>query len=154
MAYNLEQHEQNMKDKIREQGLCEKEYADSEAVANPFIQPSRQEPGPYALHAGIRSAWKRHGPKPVVKTSRRSQPTFNLQPKNDHVGVAKRTVARLDDYEQNLQPAMNAVCQARNGPAMGGSGGAPTPIVSGSADPRLGGPVGSYDASRDPRLRR
>ncbi|KAL2041672.1 hypothetical protein N7G274_005456 [Stereocaulon virgatum] len=154
VAYDIEQHEQAMKDKIRAHGLCEKEQADSELVANAFVQPSWQEPGPKALHAGIRSAWKRHGPKPVVKSSRRSQPTFHLQPKNDHVGVAKRAVARLDNYKQHLQSTATTSYQTMDGLDHGGSGNSSTPVVSSSVGSRISGPAGSYDASRDPRLKR
>ena len=90
----------------------------------------------------------------MVKSSRRSQPMFHLQPKNDHVGVAKRAVARLDDYERHLQSTAITGYQTRDVHNPGESGSSSTLVVSSSAGPRTSEPAGSYDASRDPRLKR
>ena len=53
-------------------------------------QHNRQEPRPDDLRAAMRVGWKSHKPKPVVRTSRRSQPDFGVPPSKSHVGIAKR----------------------------------------------------------------
>lgn len=91
-AYRLEQHEQSMKDKIRETALCVQEYANEEAGPITIPQNIRPEPSPNDLRTAMRLGWKSHKPKPVVRTSRRSQPVFGVPPSNEHVGIAKRGV--------------------------------------------------------------
>ena len=52
----------------------------------------RQEPRPEDFRAAMRLGWKSHKPKPVVRTSRRSQPVFGVPPSKGHVGIAKKGV--------------------------------------------------------------
>lgn len=74
------------------------------------------------------------------------------------MGIARRTIVNLDGYEAQIRPLMVAVEKAReaqqsvgdqlygvSGAVVGGSGKG----VGASLDPRRG----SYDVSRDPRVR-
>lgn len=155
-AYHLEQHEQSMKDKIREAALCAQEYANGEAGRAAFPQSMRQEPRSDDLRAAMRLGWKSHKPKPVVRTSRKSQPVFGVPPSNEHVGIAKRAIEELDSYDAHIQPTSNAIQRAQESRKKGhfsGPNGAPTPIAS--AFPpfhQLERDV-KHDANRDPRVR-
>lgn len=155
-AYHLEQHEQNMKDKIRETALCAQEYANEEAGPPTFPQNISQEPRPDDLRAAMRLGWKSHKPKPVVRTSRRSQPVFGVPPSNEHVGIAKRAIEELDSYDAHFPPTLSAIQQARESQSTGhfsGSNGAPTPITSAFPPSRQVERDVHYDAARDPRVR-
>lgn len=82
-----------------------------------------------------------------MKQSRRIQPGFHLQQEsNSHVAIARRAIARLDDYDRTMKPAINAVKLAREGrDANPGTarvvkdlGAAKEPVhVAASRDPRL-----------------
>ncbi|KAL9136176.1 MAG: hypothetical protein Q9175_002609 [Cornicularia normoerica] len=155
-AFHLEQHEQNMKDKIRETALCAQEYANEEAGSVTFPHIIRHEPHPDQLRVAMRDGWKSHKPKPVVKTSRRSQPVFGVTPFSEHVGIAKRAIEELDSYDAQSQPTLSAIqCaqDSRNTGHFSGSSGAPTPIVSVFQPSRQVERDVNYDATRDPRVR-
>ncbi|CAF9934813.1 MAG: hypothetical protein ALECFALPRED_006153 [Alectoria fallacina] len=155
-VYHAEQHEQSMKDKIRQTALCAQEYANGEAGPVAFHQNKRQEPRAEDLRAAIRVGWKSHNAKPVVRTSRRSQPVFGLPPSNEHVGIAKRAIEELDSYDAHFQPTLNAIQQApdnRNTGHFPGSIGVPTPIARAFPPPYQVEREVNYDASRDPRVR-
>ncbi|KAF6219827.1 hypothetical protein HO133_003652 [Letharia lupina] len=154
-AYHLEQHEQSMKDKIRETALCAQEYADDEAGPGNSPQNIRQEPRPDELRAAMRLGWKSHKPKPVVRTSRRSQPVFGVPPSSEHVGIAKRAIEELDSFDANFQPTLSAIQRAqdsRNAGNFSGTNGAPTPIASDFPPSRQVEREVNYDATRDPRV--
>ncbi|KAM0801184.1 hypothetical protein BDR22DRAFT_821041 [Usnea florida] len=70
--------------------LCAQGHADEEAgwVTSPHIV--RHESRPDDLRAAMRACWKGHKPKPVVRTSRRSQPDFGVPGFSEHVSIAKR----------------------------------------------------------------
>ena len=70
--------------------LCAQGHADEEAesVTPPHIV--RHESRPDDLRAAMRDCWKGHKPKPVVRTSRRSQPDFGVPGFSEHVSIAKR----------------------------------------------------------------
>lgn len=87
-----------------------------------------------------------------MKQSRRIQPVFHLQQEsNSHVAIARRAIARLNDYDRTMKPAIEAVKLAREG----------RDAISGAANPgtaRLVENLGAAKepvhvaASRDPRL--
>ncbi|MCJ1460995.1 hypothetical protein MMC28_011377 [Mycoblastus sanguinarius] len=136
--------------------MCEKEYADHEAGGDNIIQQPPQELRPQSLNGAMRQGWRRTGPKPLIKVNRRSQPVFNLQASNDYVGAAKRFVAKLNDYEAQFKPMLDAVNQAREARYSGHYSelsGAPTPISSSFLASRQGEREANYDPSRDPRVR-
>ena len=70
--------------------LCAQGHADEEAGSVTFPHTVRHESRPDELRAAMRDCWKGHKPKPVVRTSRRSQPVFGAPGYSEHVSIAKR----------------------------------------------------------------
>ena len=70
--------------------LCAQVHADEEAGSVTFPHIVRHEPQPDDLRAAMRDCWKSHKPKPIVRTSRRSQPVFGAPGFSEHVSIAKR----------------------------------------------------------------
>ena len=70
--------------------LCAQGHADEEAGSVTFPHIVSHESRPDELRAAMRDCWKSHKPKPVVRTSRRSQPVFNVPGFSEHVNIAKR----------------------------------------------------------------
>ena len=74
--------------------LCAQGHADEEARSVTFPHVVRHESGPDDLRAAMRDCWKSHKPKPMVRTSRRSQPVFGVPGFSEHVSIAKRGMSR------------------------------------------------------------
>ena len=70
--------------------LCAQGHADEEAGSVTFPHIERHESEPKELRDAMRGCWKSHKPKPVVRTSRRSQPVFGVPGFSEHVSIAKR----------------------------------------------------------------
>ena len=70
--------------------LCAQGHADEEARSVTFPHNVRHESRPDELRAAMRDCWKSHKPKPLVRTSRRSQPVFGMPGFSEHVSIAKR----------------------------------------------------------------
>ncbi len=83
-------------------------------------------------------------------------PNPNADASNDHVGIAKRTVANLNGYEAQIRPLKMAVEKAKEAQQGGHFYGGSSAIVPASANvstARVDERRSTYDASRDPRLR-
>ena len=147
---------QYCRDKLREIAMSEMEYAEKDAAENPLLQ-SRQEPHQNAFQLALRSNCKRQiKSKPVVRRKQRSQPIFHVRTTIDHIGVAKKAVARFDEYGRQLKPTLDVVYQIRDGRTQGHLA---SPVDIPMLDtlnphaPPQDAPNVHYDASRDPRLR-
>ena len=70
--------------------LCAQGHADEEAGSVTFPHIVSHESRPKEFRAAMRDCWKSHKPKPVVRTSRRSQPVFGVPGFSEHVNIAKR----------------------------------------------------------------
>ena len=155
----------------------------------------------------MRFVWKSHKPKPVVRTSRRSQPVFGQTPSYGHVAIAKRgtcakqflltrhcnysdkkccksqevlcprtslqarettleertdsgtagvAIEKLDSFDAQFQPILNAVQRAPDNPnpshfpGSHGTSMAITGVFPPSSEPER---AMNYDATKDPRVR-
>ncbi|CAD6581517.1 MAG: hypothetical protein ASARMPRED_000634 [Alectoria sarmentosa] len=138
-VYHVEQHEQSMKDKIRQTALCAQEYANGEAGPVAFPQNKRQEPRVEDLRAAMRVGWKSHKAKPVTD-----------------VRITNLAIEELDSYDAHFQPTLNAIQQApdnRNTGHFSGPIGVSTPIARAFPPSYQVERDVNYDASRDPRVR-
>lgn len=146
-----------VRDEIRKLALCAREYASANAPAAAVVHQTRQEPPITAFGDALRLTRPRHSAKPMVKRTRRSQPSSNGQALNYHVSIAKSAMEKLDSYDEQCQPMLKAIREARdnnrNGGHFTGASGAPTPISSSFPLARQVEREINYDASRDPRRR-
>ncbi len=148
-ASHLRTDWKNPRDKIRLNALCEAAYASKEPTENPPPHPPHSETRPNAFREAARQPWKRGTPPPVVKQSRRMQPRFHLQQEsNSHVAIAKRAIARLNDYDKTMKPAIDAVNLAKEGRDANPGAAAIEKDLSHAEERR------AVAVSRDPRLAR
>lgn len=145
-----------MKDNIREIMLCAQGHADEEAGSVTFPHIVRHESEPKELRDAMRGCWKSHKPKPVVRTSRRSQPVFGVPGFSEHASIAKRAIERLDSYDAHFQPivsTMQGEQDSRNKGHISVTTDAPTPVASTFPPSHQVERDINYDVTRDPRIR-
>jgi len=93
--------------------------------------------------------WKQGEPIPLVKTSRKTTPNILLaQDETSKMAIAKRAVARLEEYDAATKPLIEAVNLAKEGRGFGSGGG----DGGGRGMGRGEGERGMVERSRDPRL--
>ena len=134
------------RDKIRLNALDETEYADANSTSYPVITQHRSEGRSNAFREAARTYWKPETPKPKVRMSRKTQLACRLDDSNTEAALAKRTAARLDEYDAIMKPIIDALNKAkeprRSNPLATTNGLGIRPVESGTRS----------EPSRDPRL--
>lgn len=139
---------QSTRDKIRLNALCEAANTPNTPTTASDRGP-HPEPRPKDFREAGRQTWQRNTPAPVMKQSRRAQPIFHLQQEsNSHVAIARRTIARLKEYDKTMKPGIDFVSHASEGKAPKSSVTMQAGGLSAAVEQT------TVDASRDPRLAR